>query len=128
MLFVWLLVVGMGMANACLANEDHARHGHLNHLGDSLADQVTAEAQLDPHAQPISPTKATCQKFCAAAQSSVFKQPGHESGLTDAGLVLAIAWWQPPTPALYRRSPWEAQRDSGGSEPSVAIRLLRLTL
>lgn len=128
MLFVWLLAVGMGMANACLANEDHASHGHLNHHEDSLADQVTAEAQLDPYAQPTSPAKATCLKFCAAAQSSVFKQPGHESGLTDAGLVLAIAGWPSATPAPYRHSSWAPQRDSDGSEPSVAIRFLRLTL
>lgn len=127
MLFVWLLVAGMGMANACLANEDHARHAHLHHHDDTRADQVTAEAQLDVHAQPASPAKETCNKFCAAAQSSVFKQQRHEPAQTDAGSVVAIAWW-PASPAPYRHSPWAGQRNSAGPEPSVAIRFLRLTL
>jgi hypothetical protein len=127
MLFVWLLVVGMGMANACLANQDHARHGHLHHHDEGLADEVTIEAQLDPRAQPISPAKETCQTFCAAAQNSMFKQQSHEPAQTDAGLVVTIAWW-PALPAPYRHTPWAGQRNSTGPEPSVAIRFLRLIL
>jgi hypothetical protein len=127
MLIVWLLVVGMGMANACLANEAHARHGHPHHHHDALADDVTAEEQLDQHAQPTSPAKETCQNFCAAAQSSVFKQQSHEPAQTDIGPVVTIAWW-PVSLAPYRHSPWAGQRNSTGPEPSVAIRFLRLTL
>jgi hypothetical protein len=127
MLFAWLLVVGMGMANACLANEDHARHGHLHAHDGTLADQSTARVQLDPNAQPTSPAKATCQKFCAAAQSSVLKQQSHEPGPMDAGLVPAIAWW-PVSPAPYRHCAWAGQRDPAPSQPPVAIRFLRLTL
>lgn len=127
MLFIWLLAVGMGMANACLANEDHAGHGHLLHHDQALADEVMAEAKLDQHAQPTSPAKETCQKFCSAAQSSVFKQQSHEQAQTDTGLFVTIAWW-PASPAPYRHSPWAGQRNSTGPEPSVAIRFLRLTL
>ncbi len=127
MLFVWLLVVGMGIANACLANEDHARHGHLQHLDATVADQSTAAAQLDPHAQPTSSAKATCQKFCTAAQSSVFKQQSHEPGPMDAGLVPAISWW-PAEPSPYRHSLRAMQRDSARSHPPIAIRFMRLTI
>jgi hypothetical protein len=127
MLFVWLLVVGMGMANACLANQDHARHGHLHHHDEAAADEVAVEAQLDPHAQPTPPAKKTCQTFCAAAQNSVFKQQSQEPAQTDEALFVAIAW-RPALPAPYRHSPWAGQRNSTGPEPSVAIRFLRLTL
>ena len=127
MLFVWLLVVGTGMANACLANEDHAQHGHLQHHDATLADQSTAQAQLDAQAPPTSAAKATCQKFCTAAQSSVFEQQSHEPGHVDAGLVFAIAGWQAST-APDRRCLWAGQRDPAWTEPSVAIRFLRLTL
>ena len=127
MLFVWLLVVGMGMANACLANEDHARHGHLQHQDAALAGHLTTAAQLDPHAQPTSSAKASCQTFCAAAQSSVFKQQSHEPGPADTGLALAISWW-PAAPSLYRPSVWAVQRDSARFHPPIAIRFLRLTI
>ncbi len=128
MLFVWLLVVGMGMANACLANEDHARHGHLQHHEGTLAEPVTAQAQPDSHVPPTSPEVAACQKFCAAAQSSVFKQQSDEPGLMDAGLVFAaIAEWH-DSPAPYRTSLWADPLDPGWTELSVAIRFLRLTL
>jgi hypothetical protein len=126
-LFVWLLVVGMGMANACLASVDHARHGHLHHHDETLAHEVTPGAQLDPHSQPTSPAKESCQTFCATAQSSVFKQQCHEPAQTDAALFVAVAW-RPALPAPYRHSPWAGQRNSTGPEPSVAIRFLRLTL
>lgn len=127
MLFVWLLVMGMGMANACLASEDHARHGHLQHHDATLADQSTAQAQLDAHAPPASAAKATCQKFCTAAQSSVSEQQSHEPGQVDAGLVLASAGWQ-ASPAPDRRCLWAGQRDRAWTEPSITIRFLRLTL
>ena len=87
MLFVWLLTVGMGMANACLANEDHARHGHLHHHDVALADQLTAESQLEDAAQLQSPATTNCQKLCAGAQSSMLKQQGHEPGMQEAGPV-----------------------------------------
>lgn len=127
MLFVWLLVVGMGMANACLANQDHARHGHLQHHDDPVPEPVTAAAQPDSHVQPTSPEKAACQKFCADAQSSVFKQQSHDPGLMDAGLAPAIAGWQ-AAPAPYRPSLSAGPLDPAWTEPSVAIRFLRLTL
>jgi hypothetical protein len=128
MLFVWLLVLGMGMANACLAEENHARHGHLQHHHDPGAEPATTEAQPDSHVSPTSPEKAACQNFCADAQSSVCKQQSHEPGLMDPGVALtALARWQ-VSPVPYSPSLWALPRDPAWTEPSVAIRFLRLTL
>ncbi len=127
MFFVWLLVAGMGMANACLAYEDHARHGHLQHHEGTPADPVKDDAQPDSHVPPTSPERAGCQNFCSAAQSSVSKQ-NHDPGLMDAGLVLvAIAEWH-ASRASYRPSLWVDPHDPAWTETSFAIRFLRLTL
>lgn len=127
MLFVWLLAVGMGMANACLANEDHARHGHLHHHGAAVADHLTAEPQHDEAAQQTSTAKVACQNFCAAGQTGVLKQQSHEPAPLDLGLVPAISWRLASLPP-YRDSPWVVQRNPTLSPPPIIFRFMRLTI
>ena len=140
MLAVWLMALGMGIANACLANDDHARHGHLDHQDGTSAsapatghdampaDQTTANAHPGSgDSSPPSPDKVTCQNFCAAGQSSLLQQPADEPGTVITAPMLATSWW-PNLPPSDHRVLWSVQVDPAGSQPSPPFRFLRLTI
>lgn len=136
MLFVWLMALGTGIANACLANDEHVRHGHLDHRDGALVSapasghdptQVTAPVQRDPGDPSPSPAKVTCQNFCAAGQSSLLKQQGDGPGPLLAAPMLAASWWSAP-PSPDRHSLWSVRGDPAGSQPPIPIRFLRLTI
>lgn len=139
MLFVWLLALGTGIANACLAQVDHARHGHLSHHDTVLtALPVTAldamavdHASVEGHPGAIdhttSPGKMACQNFCAAEQTGVVKQKIDAPAHLDAAQVLASMGWVAP-PLADRAFPMPALADPPWTEPPVFIRFLRLTI
>lgn len=114
MLFVWLLALGTGMANACLVHEDHARHGHFSHQEAGDRDTSTA--------------KMACLDFCAAEQTGVVKQQTDAPAHLDVALAQASMWCVAPLsadrpfslPALEDPPPME--------HPPVFIRFLRLTI
>lgn len=126
-LLIWLLALGTGMANACLVQEDHARHGHLSHEEASgITMAVTdVDALADDHG--TLPEKAACQNFCGAEQSTVIKQQVDLPADLDAVLVLASIWWAGP-PSADRASQLPSLVDPTWSEPPVFIRFLRLTI
>ena len=140
MLCVWLIALGMGVANACLVNDGHARHGHLNHQRDALtsvpmtgnqaalADRFTADVQLVAAGdRNPSPAKVSCLNFCAAGQSSVLQQLGDDpASLTTP--ALPTGWWSSAPPSPYRQSSWLVRDDPAGSHRPVSIRFLRLTI
>lgn len=140
MLCVWLIALGMGVANACLVNDGHARHGHLNHQRDAftsvpmtgneaaLADRFTADVQLVvADDRNPSPAKVSCLNFCAAGQSSVLQQLGDDpASLTTP--ALPTGWWSSAPPSPYRQSSWLVRGDPAGSHRPVFIRFLRLTI
>lgn len=113
MLFVWLLAVGTGIANACLVHEDHARHGHLSH--QEAGDHDT------------SPAKMACQNFCAAEQTGVVKQQTDAPAHLDVALVMVSMWWV-ASALTDRASQMPAVDDPPLTEPPVFIRFLRLTI
>jgi len=127
MLFVWLLALGTGIANACLVQENHARHGHLGYQ-DTV---VTAMPAAAPGAMAVShdasPGKMACQNFCAAEQTGVVKQKVDAPGHLDAALVLASMWGVAPASA-DRVFTLPVLGDPAWVEPPVFIRFLRLTL
>lgn len=139
MLFVWLLALGTGIANACLVQEDHARHGHLSHQDagvtsmtatalDAMAgDHAPVEAHPDADDHDTSAGKMACQNFCAAEQTGVVKQQNDAPAHLDDTLVLVSMWWVAPLSA-DRAFPMPALDDPRWTEPPVFIRFLRLTI
>ena len=75
MLFVWLMSLGMGVANACLVQQNPAEDEFLGHTRSGLASQATIERELaldnlaKVHVQADendkSPEKKACLNFCA---------------------------------------------------------------
>lgn len=128
MLFVWLAALGTGIANACLAQDDHPRHGHLSPQGAvataMLATTLDAMA-IDPGK---SSAKMACLNFCATGQTGVVKQQDDAPAHPDDALALAsLWWWMAPVPA-DRASRQPVLGDPAWSEPPVFIRFLRLTI
>ena len=113
MLFVWLLALGTGIANACQVQEDHARHGHLSH-----------QEAGDHH---TSPAKLACQDFCAAEQTGVVKQQTDAPVHLDVANALVSLWWVASLSA-DRPFPMAAVDDPPLAERPVFIRFLRLTI
>ena len=113
MLFVWLLALATGIANACQVQEIHARHGHLSH-----------EDAGDHH---ISPAKMACQDFCAAEQTGAVKKQTDAPAYLDFAHLLVSLWWVAPL-SVGRPFPMAAVDDPPLTEPPVFIRFLRLTI
>ena len=140
MLGVWFIALGMGMVNACLLNDGHARHGHLDHQRDAftaapmtgnraaLADLLTGEVQLvGADDQNPSSAEVTCLHFCAAGQSSVLQQLGDDP-VSLATHALPTGWRPSSTPSPYRQSSWLVRGDAAGLHRPDFIRFLRLTI
>jgi len=124
MLGLWLLGLGLGIANACLAQEHHARHGHIG-LSDDPA--VVVPTGLDASSGGPSTAQLACQDFCAAAQSGVFKQPGDAQQPLIAS-PMPLVWSWPARPSPYRHVLWSVRGDLAGSHPPAFIGFLRITI
>lgn len=138
MLFVWLLALGTGIANACLVQKNHGPHGDPSHShsvftsttavkSDVTSDilvKTTAHDDADEH--EMSPEKAVCLNFCVAEQNTLVKH--HADGLADVDIVpvLFLTWLL--VPAVDQASKPEAFGSPTWSEPPVSIRYLRLTI
>lgn len=135
-LFVWLLALGMGIANACLVQVDHGRHEHSSSRHSVLTSVTVAEhdvasdklatAHDDADDHDMSPEKAACLNFCVAEQSALVKH--HADGLVGLDIVpvLFLTWLL--VPAVDQASQPEAFGSPIWSEPPVSIRYLRLTI
>ena len=78
MLAIWLLALGVGIANACLLHADGGRHGAapLGASPDSWA-SVGARLSADPGAADDArhdTQESACAEFCALEQASLVKQ------------------------------------------------------
>jgi len=136
MLFVWLMSLGIGVANACLVQQDQARDELLSHSrsafrSDAIIERdlaldnfAKAHVQADENAK--APEKMACLNFCAAEQNTLVTH--HADGLVaqDLGPMLFLTWLL--LPALDQTSQPEAFGSPTWSEPPVSIRYLRLTI
>lgn len=119
MLMVWLMTLGVGIANACLVSEAHGHLGSVEHA------QAAHHSEADEHTPE--PDKALCLTVCAAEQTAAIKVKQLDS---QAELLWApIAWAAALTIAvddLNDRS--EPLAIANWCEPPVSIRFLRLTI
>lgn len=117
MLFVWLMTLGIGIANACWVSDTHGHAGSAQHV------QTTSHSEADEHA----PGKAICLKVCAAEQTIAIKVKPLD-GVADVDLT-PVAWATALTIAVVdlndRTAPLAV---ATWREPPVSIRFLRLTI
>lgn len=135
-LFVWVMCLGIGVANACLLQQDHEAREYfsqgpskmdLTALVESQAGRdhlVTNPVHSDGHTS--SPEKITCLHFCVAEQSTLITQ--QLDGLAHLDLVPVLFLTGLPMPTTGQPPPAQAFTSPGWSEPPVAIRYLRLTI
>jgi hypothetical protein len=136
MLFVWMMSLGIGVANACLVQQDHGPREYFSQApsGTDLAALAELQAARDHFAtNPVhsdehtsSPEKITCLHFCVAGQSTLVTD--HLDGLAHVDLVPILFLTGLPVPTTDQLSPAQAFTSPGWSEPPVSIRYLRLTI
>ncbi len=119
MLFVWLMTLGIGFANACLLEEALGHHA-------STA-QVQATHHEDVDEQALESDKAVCLTVCEVEQTAVvkFKQADVPSDL-QAAPVAHFPALTVTVLDLNDRSVPSVVPD--WREPPVSIRFLRLTI
>lgn len=136
MLFVWLMSLGIGVANACLVQQDQGPREYFSQgpSGTDLTAHADRQAARDPFApNPVhsdgntsSPEKITCLHFCVAEQSTLITD--HLDGLAHLDLVPILFLTGLLVPRTDQTSPAEAFASPSWSEPPVSIRYLRLTI
>jgi len=127
-LFVWGLVFGTGIAQACLGHEDTAQHAHAGHqeaapaaLPQTPADVV---ADLDAH-----PEWEACPHPAALEQAVVVKKRTLGSEVPDAFLVSSDPrWWRGVTAPDCAASSPVGLAAPAPAGPPLFIRFLRLTI
>lgn len=117
--FVWLMTLGIGIANACIVSDARGQH--------TSSVQVQSSHHEDANQQPIAPDKAVCVTVCDAQSTAVYKTKP-----VDVHLDLQIV------PAAHCSALTVAVLDLNDSsvtsvvpdwrEPPVSIRFLRLTI
>ena len=135
-LFVWLMSFGIGVANACLAQQDQGPHDYLSQ-GHSVTDLTAlGERQAAPYhlatnsvhsdENMSSPEKITCLHFCVAEKSALITD--HLDGLAHIDFVLILFLTGLLLPAIDQTSLPETFASPTWLEPAVSIRFLRLTI
>lgn len=136
MLLVWMMSLGIGVANACLVQQDHGPREYFSQApsGTDLAALTELQAARDHFAtNPVhsdehtsSPEKITRLHFCVAEQSTLITD--HLDGLAHVDLIPILFLTGLLVPAADQQLPAQAFTSPGWSEPPVSIRYLRLTI
>jgi hypothetical protein len=136
MLFVWLMSLGIGVANACLVQQDHGSRDYLSqgHLETDPTALVERQTALDHFAMKsvhseentFSPEKITCLHFCVAEQSILITD--HLDGIAHLDLVPILFLTGLLVPTTDQTSTPEAFASPSWSESPISIRYLRLTI
>lgn len=136
MLFVWLMSLGIGVANACLAQQSDGgfEYFSLSHSGMTSEALTGHDVTLDRagtvqvHADENdpSPAKSACLNFCVAEQNTLIKDQAGEPPAQDRVPVLFLT--RLLMPAADQTCPPQAFASPNWSEPPVSIRYLRLTI
>lgn len=122
MVLVWLITVGMGIANACVIHQDEALHGHPA----SASHAVVHQHEADRHT--MSPNALACLSFCTAEQSTLVKgkvQCDSPQAVDLAPVPLLVGLLLPRVEPVVQPRPVRCSRCS---DPPVSIRFSRLTI
>lgn len=124
MLIVWLMTLGIGVANACLLaqvqDQGQGRQG--------LSVPVSLQDHRNADVHPMSPDTPVCLSFCAAEQTTVAKVPHQLGDAAGFDFVPVLFLTGLRIPALTRMSQPQVLDSPTRSEPPLFIRFLRLTI
>jgi hypothetical protein len=136
MLFVWMMSLGIGVANACLVQQEHGPREYFSQSPSGTDLAAITELQAAPdhfatnpvHSDEYTPSsdKITCLQFCVAGQSTLITD--HMDGLAHVDLVPILFLTALPVPITDQPAPAQALTSPDWSEPPVSIRYLRLTI
>ena len=134
-LLVWLMSLGLGIANACLVQPHHGQHetvsgSHSSVMPASAMERATS-GKLDTTDSHVdendpSPDKLACSNFCGAAQSTLLKGPMDGYAVQDIAPAPTPTWLL--VPAVDQATPLATWERPSWSEPPVSIRYVRLTI
>ncbi|MDO8457298.1 MAG: hypothetical protein Q7T07_10350 [Burkholderiaceae bacterium] len=122
MLFVWLMTLGVSIANACLVHQDEGRHSHLVSVAAADTDHQ------DSNGHDMSPETLACLDFCAAEQSTLVKVKAQLDSSTSFDFVPVLYFTGLLVPTIDRDIQPKALGSPTWSEPPVSIRFSRLTI
>lgn len=126
MLFVWMMSLMVGFANACVLDNDH--HSQRQAFMVSVpVHELDGISTYDDHSRDDSVALGACKSFCSAEETGIFKYSGN-TALTDASTtpLLIQTWINPATDFI--EAPRFADSTPNWSPPPVHIRFLRLTI
>lgn len=136
MLFVWLMSLGIGVANACLLQSDSGADDYFSRAHSTTVSAVRAGHALAPvhmtasfvhfDESAKSPEKITCLNFCVAEQRTLLKD--HADGLAHLDMLPVPLLTGLQVPATDQTPPPQAFAKPTCSEPPVSIRYLRLNI
>jgi len=119
MLFVWLMTLGVGIANACLLSDTDGHAGSSQHF------QATSHLEVDEPAPD--PDKVICLAVCAAEQTAAIKVKQLDNAAESQ--CAPISWASALTIAVVDLDDRSAPLNvATWREPPVSIRFLRLTI
>lgn len=137
MLFVWILTLGAGIANACSLHDDHARNGHLGYGNSDLPPSSDTDSAAQHAAQVAVPLGTfdqdrfvdaiKCQSFCSAIQTGMAKKRAGAVADLHTDAVLVSLQWEVAPPADCACLPTTFADPALPTLPAF-IRFLRLTL
>lgn len=139
-LLLWLLGVGVGVANACLAPVAAGLAGPdmASAVGQASPSTAVPAAEASHHgahhglhdggkAQPASHAKSNCQDFCEKARVTIPPlkvAPGDLQGLALPPATVAVVL---PAPVFQPVQSWLPRRDGVATLP-IALAFVRLAL
>lgn len=126
MLFVWMMSLGVGVANACLLQQDHGPRDYFSQAEHQAAPDHFAENPVHSDEHTSSPEKIACLHFCTAEQSTLITD--QLDGLAHLDLVPILFLTGLPVSTTDQPSPAQVFAPPDWSEPPVSIRYLRLTI
>ncbi|MGV8822812.1 hypothetical protein [Methylibium petroleiphilum] len=124
MLALWLLGIGLGVANACIVSVPEGGHAPLRVSASESAGAAAASASDDCH--PSDPTHAACRHFCETVQAPAAK--------VDPLTAVGVAPLAPPPgnvgrwPDRLTAQPLDEASIGQRLRPAASVRFLRLTL
>jgi hypothetical protein len=126
MLFVWMMSLGVGVANACLLQQDRGPRDYFSQAEHQAAPDHFAANPFHSDEHTSSPEKITCLHFCTAEQST--RITDQLDGLAYLDLVPVLFLTGLPVSTTGQPSPAQVFTRPDWSEPPASIRYLRLTI
>ncbi len=125
-LFVWMMSLMVGFANACAFETEHLAQRHAlvvsTHAHESDGQSSNAE-----HSQSASVAAGACESFCSEQETGILKHSEHVVPDVAGAVPLLIQTWTNPAISVVT-----AQYLDDGTphwlEPPVRIRYQRLTI